>query len=667
MLRRIISKVPLKISVPLLLTAPVLGVVVVLSLLFFAQGRISVNDLMEQNLTQIHDRINKRIDEQMKMPIRIAHINANLFERGKFSAFHIQELGFALFDQLQAFDMLSAIVWGDLDGRGLRVERDADASGCELTLKDSIDTGVTSTYRLDDNGIIKSSKTTQADWDPRLQPWYKAGINADRPGWSEVYSLDFEQRSGSAPRMAFVRPLRDGTGKVAGVIGVELSLNDISSILDKLHVAKTGHVFIIDREGRLIANSSGIPVTNANNNLLKLSASHDRHISAAAKYLESVFGSPETINIPNQIRIQVGDVPYILMVSPSKHDTGLTWIIATLVPESDFMAEMDTWRHQSIKIGAIAVVITIVLGVIFATISLWPMLDLIAHVRKVGQGDLRHELKLPYASEFVQLSKEINTMTAGLRERSRLRNSIALAQEVQQNLLPKNPPRKKGIDIAGTTIYCDETGGDYYDYLNIGKNNSDKIGIVVGDVSDHGIQSALLMVSARALIRQHAYHSEDIVNIVSGVNLHLSRDLRESGHFMTLFLCEIDLTKKNIRWVRAGHDPGIFYDTKTDSFDELSGGGLPLGVFENSEYENSQMPIAAGQIFFIGTDGIWETRNSEGIRFGKNSVRKIIRANAHKKAKKIRDAVIDALEKFSYPLRKEDDVTLAVIKINDDF
>jgi sigma-B regulation protein RsbU (phosphoserine phosphatase) len=331
------------------------------------------------------------------------------------------------------------------------------------------------------------------------------------------------------------------------------------------------------------------------------------------------------------------------------------------------MAEMDTWRHQSIKIGAIAIVITIVLGVIFATISLWPMLDLIAHVRKVGQGDLRHELKLPYASEFVQLSKEINTMTAGLRERSRLRNSIALAQEVQQNLLPKNPPRKKGIDIAGTTIYCDETGGDYYDYLNIGKNNSDKIGIVVGDVSDHGIQSALLMVSARALIRQHAYHSEDIVNIVSGVNLHLSRDLRESGHFMTLFLCEIDLTKKNIRWVRAGHDPGIFYDTKTDSFDELSGGGLPLGVFENSEYENSQMPIAAGQIFFIGTDGIWETRNSEGIRFGKNSVRKIIRANAHKKAKKIRDAVIDALEKFSYPLRKEDDVTLAVIKINDDF
>jgi serine phosphatase RsbU (regulator of sigma subunit) len=666
MFQRISSKIPLKISVPLLLTAPVLGVVIVLSLLFFAQGRVSVNDLMEQNLTQIHDRINKKIDEQMKMPVRIAHINTNLFERGKFSTSHIQELGLTLFNQLQAFDMLSAIVWGDLDGRALRVERGPDPGSYELAIKDDINSNIVSRFRLDDTGMIKSSKTVLVDWDPRLQPWYKAGISAARPTWSEIYSWDFEQRSGAAPRMAFVRPLRNIEQEITGVIGVELSLDDISNILDKLHVGKTGHVFIMDRKGRLIANSSRLPVTDPKNRLLKLSESYDKHITAAAKELESAFGSIETIKVPNQIRMHIDEDPHILMVSPSKHDTGLTWIIATLVPESDFMAEMDTWRQQSIKIGVIAILITMVLGIIFAAISLWPMLDLIAYVRKVGQGDLRHELKLPYASEFVQLSKEINSMTAGLRDRSRLRNAIALAQEVQQNLLPQHPPQKKGLDIAGVTIYCDETGGDYYDYLSLGKNNSDKIGVVVGDVSDHGIQSALLMVSARALIRQQAYHSEDIISIVNEVNIHLSRDLRESGHFMTLFLCEIDLKKKTFRWVRAGHDPGIFYDTKTDSFDELSGIGLPLGVFENSEYGNSKMSIAPGQIFFIGTDGIWEARNTKGEKFGKRAVRDIIRANAAKTSENIRDAVIAELENFSRPLKKEDDVTLVVIKINDD-
>jgi sigma-B regulation protein RsbU (phosphoserine phosphatase) len=238
--------------------------------------------------------------------------------------------------------------------------------------------------------------------------------------------------------------------------------------------------------------------------------------------------------------------------------------------------------------------------------------------------------------------------------------------EVQQNLLPQKPPKVKGIDIAGAAVYCDETGGDYYDYLDIGKPNGDKIGVVVGDVSDHGIQSALLMVSARALIRQHAQHSDDIAKIVSEVNWHLSHDLRESGHFMTLFLCEIDVPQKTFQWVRAGHDPGIFYDPKTDSFDELSGKGLPLGIFENVDYEKAQIPIKPGQIFFIGTDGIWETRNLKGETFGKDAVNKIIRAQARKKAKKIRNAILDEVKKFRKQRKMEDDVTLVVIKVNED-
>jgi sigma-B regulation protein RsbU (phosphoserine phosphatase) len=96
----------------------------------------------------------------------------------------------------------------------------------------------------------------------------------------------------------------------------------------------------------------------------------------------------------------------------------------------------------------------------------------------------------------------INEMTAGLIERDRIRQSLGLAMEVQQHLLPGSDPKIDGLDIAGDSSYCEETGGDYFDYLPVDGNGQGKIKIVGGDVSDHGIASALLMTTARAFLRQ---------------------------------------------------------------------------------------------------------------------------------------------------------------------
>ena len=85
-------------------------------------------------------------------------------------------------------------------------------------------------------------------------------------------------------------------------------------------------------------------------------------------------------------------------------------------------------------------------------------------------------------------------------ERDRLRHSLELAREVQQILIPKNKPRIAGLDVAGKSIYCDETGGDYYDFIKL--KEKDKLGVVVGDVAGHGISSALLMASVRSALRQ---------------------------------------------------------------------------------------------------------------------------------------------------------------------
>ena len=292
-----------------------------------------------------------------------------------------------------------------------------------------------------------------------------------------------------------------------------------------------------------------------------------------------------------------------------------------------------------------------------------PLQEIIRVLRGVRHGHFDRKVRVTSNDEIGYTGDVINEMTGGLKERDQMRHSLDLAMEIQQNLLPKADPKIEGLDIAGTSIYCDETGGDYFDYLYMGENGHRKIGVVVGDVSDHGIPSALLMISVRATLRHHAHHSDNIADMVSDVNRHLSQDVKETGHFMTLFYSMIDRHNKCIRWVNAGHDPAIIYNPIADSFGELTGRALPLGVFYDSEYTESQREITPGQIIVIGTDGIWEAHNQNGMMFGKDKLKEVIHLHANESAKEILDAVINEVEQFIYPLKKEDDLTLVVMKV----
>jgi sigma-B regulation protein RsbU (phosphoserine phosphatase) len=253
------------------------------------------------------------------------------------------------------------------------------------------------------------------------------------------------------------------------------------------------------------------------------------------------------------------------------------------------------------------------------------------------------------------------------KEHRRVRRALSLAMEVQQNLLPKETPEVRGLDIAAKSIYCDETGGDYYDYLNVGEYQEGKIGVVVGDVSDHGIPSALLMATARALIRQDRAPFGNIDRVVSDVNRQLTQDVKDSGRFMTLFYAEFDRQNKHMRWLNAGHEPAIVYTPDTDTVEELSGGGsLPLGIIEDTEYKSARKNIAPGQIVFIGTDGIWEAQNPEGEMFGKDRFYSIIRQNFSASANEIQSAIFQSLNHFRKDNAPDDDMTLVVIKIEPD-
>jgi sigma-B regulation protein RsbU (phosphoserine phosphatase) len=314
--------------------------------------------------------------------------------------------------------------------------------------------------------------------------------------------------------------------------------------------------------------------------------------------------------------------------------------------------------------GAIFIGVGIVLTLLVSRNLTLPFGEIIQSLRSVRNGNFDKKIRVTTNDEIGYTGDVINEMTEGLKERDRMRQSLGLAMDVQQHLLPRRDPSVAGLDIAGKSIYCEETGGDYFDYLEAGDNTrQDKIKIVVGDVSDHGIPSALLMTTARAFLRQRAASPGGLNQIVADVNRQIAPDVEKSGQFMTLFICEIDGRNQSIRWVNAGHDPAVIFDTGTGNFDELSGHALPLGVSQKAAYQEYQRKIQPGQIILIGTDGIWESQNAGRQMFGKKRFRDLIRAHAGEPAKDILQSVITALDEFRHPLEKEDDVTLVVIKV----
>jgi len=314
----------------------------------------------------------------------------------------------------------------------------------------------------------------------------------------------------------------------------------------------------------------------------------------------------------------------------------------------------------------VTLAVAMILSRTFSTGIIDPVRQMENAMAKVEKGDLAATVTVNSNDELGALAENFNQMTEGLKDRYRLRQSLDLAKEVQQNLLPGKDPLFPGLDIAGKSIYCDETGGDYFDFFDTAGMDAKKYGVVIGDVSDHGIPSALLMASARAFLRQRTALSGSIAEIVGDVNRQLTRDVEDTGRFITLFYLQIDMDTHSLSWVRAGHEPATRYDPTTDRFEELSGKGIALGVDDSWQYvEKKCTDLAAGQIILLSTDGIWEARNPQDEMFGRQAIYRIIRQNSHAAAAKIQEAILADLNRFQQGVEPADDITLVIIKIND--
>jgi sigma-B regulation protein RsbU (phosphoserine phosphatase) len=245
-----------------------------------------------------------------------------------------------------------------------------------------------------------------------------------------------------------------------------------------------------------------------------------------------------------------------------------------------------------------------------------------------------------------------------MRQR-RAESEMELARKVVESLLPRSFPLIEGFDIYGTTIPVREVGGDYLDLI---ASISDRLGVLVADVSGKGLAAALIMVTFRAYIHATVINELAMRVVMARVN-RLVHEATSGDRFITTFYGLIDPENKRLLYINAGHNPPLLL--RADATSELlSQGGLPLGVFDNSRYSESVVDFHPGDVLVIYTDGVVEARNARDEEFGLQRLEEVVRLAKDRRAHEITEAITSAVYDHSFDMNgPEDDLTVLIIKV----
>lgn len=513
-----------------------------------------------------------------------------------------------------------------------------------------------------------------AGYDPRDRAWYVSAVESDE---ATVWIPPVIDAPTGQVRITCAAAVYGDDGGLIGVTAADVMMRDIIAELDlPAAFREESSAMIVVNTPDIAENGDG-PVIIANAayddlagsrwdtpiELQSFNADGDGSGSRLARaMLQSDNGSMDLVLddepwVWTWERLSDGSTNVLVGISLAAADRAADEVAAEIGVTID-----DTVR-QNLGIGLGAMLALVVVGFFGSRSITRPISDLASTASAIADGDLDARAEVRSRDELGSLAESFNSMVPKLRDRLHVREALELAREVQQNLLPASAPVIPGFDVAARSVYCDETGGDYFDFFDLSDIAPGKHAVVVGDVTGHGIAAALLMTTARALLHARVTESDEMAGVIGRVNANLARDAR-SGQFMTLFYLLLDAETRHARWVSAGHDAAIVFDSGTGEFNEYPGHDIPLGIEGAWVFNEASEQLPARAIAVIGTDGIWEARSPDGEMYGKDRFRETIRRHAEHTSDEIADAILADVTAFRAGGDQADDITVVILKTN---
>ncbi|MEX2093136.1 MAG: PP2C family protein-serine/threonine phosphatase [Pirellulales bacterium] len=245
------------------------------------------------------------------------------------------------------------------------------------------------------------------------------------------------------------------------------------------------------------------------------------------------------------------------------------------------------------------------------------------------------------------------------RQRDRLRRDLEVAGEIQEHLLPRTSPNLPGYDIAAVCRSADETGGDYYDWQEVGPR---RVVFSLGDVTGHGVGPALVTAACRAFVRAIVANDPQPASVLHRANRLLHEDLPD-GRFVTLVLVDLNADTHEAHLLSAGHGPTLLVRGQDGAIEEILAQGMPLALVDEQEMDAAvRCELAPGDLLVLCSDGFFEAINPTGELFGMNRLKELIAQNHSQSAAELLVTLEASVRAFLATAPQPDDMTALVIK-----
>lgn len=409
------GKLPLRTVLIVPFVLQTFGAVGIVGYLSFKNGQQAVNDVATQLRGEITNRIDLNLKSYLNIPHQVNQSNAAALDFGQLKLQDSGGLERHFWRQIQIFDSLTFAGIGLENQENIGAER-ADDSSLTVRVSTIASNFDFRTYATNEKGDRTKQLTNKPNFDPRTRPWYKAAVAAGKPTWSQIYP----HTKGITSYLGAAMPYKTESGQLQGVLLTNINLSQIGKFLQSLKIGKTGQSFIIERDGMLVATSTGEkPIRTVVNKdfgaeRIKAIDSSNPLTQATAQFLaQNAIAQTRT---SKQLEFKLQNKQHFLEILPFNDDKGLDWSIVVVIPESDFMAQIDANNRTTFLLCIAALIGSTIIGILTARWVTKPILKLNETAKDIAQGNWHQSGEIDRADEVGQLAKSFNSMARQLQE-----------------------------------------------------------------------------------------------------------------------------------------------------------------------------------------------------------------------------------------------------------
>jgi signal transduction histidine kinase len=409
-----IKALPLQMVLIIPFVLQIFGTVGLVGYLSFKNGQKAVNDLADQLMQRTNSMVHQHLESYLSIPHKVNQMNADAIEMGLLNLSDRQTISKYFWKQMQAYD-LTYIGFGLTTGEGGGAAR---YDGKTITIDDwgSKPPNNWRNYATDNQGD-RTHVNENGDWNHFKENWYTEPVKAGKPIWSRIYSINYPSHpyiSASAGR-----PIYDTQNRLLGMVGVDIHLLKLSEFLRRLDVSRSGQVFILERNGMLIANSSPQqPFALVKNDIQRLKATNspDPVVQGVAKQIEQKFNRFKSITEATKLKLDWQGEANFVNVTPWRDQYGLDWLVVVSVPEDAFMAQINANTQTTIWFCLGALAVATLMGYLTSHWITQPILQMSRASEAMASGNLDQTLEIKNIQELNILAYSFNHMAERLRE-----------------------------------------------------------------------------------------------------------------------------------------------------------------------------------------------------------------------------------------------------------